>query len=256
MTALRLHLALVLLFLWGPLVALAALSLNDAGSAALWPGFSGRWYEALWQNEAVRQAAGNSALVALAASLIATLLGTLLALGLRAGRRPGPLLEAVALAPLFVPEVVLAVALLSLFTLLQATLGLPTVALSHAVLSLAFVTALVRRRLGVCDAQVLEASRNLGAGAFTTFRRVTLPLALPGVLAGWLLALALSIDEYVVASLTAGPEPGAATLPMLAWTMIRSGTAPEVNALATLFLLVSFVLVLLALRLSRPARAL
>jgi spermidine/putrescine transport system permease protein len=254
MTALRLHLGLVLLFLWAPLLGLALLSLNDAGSTTVWPGLSGRWYELLWQSEAVRQAAGNSAFVAVVSSLVATLLGTLLALGLRA-RPQSALLEAMLATPVLLPEVVLAVGLLSLFSLLQAALGLPAMALSHSVLSLAFATALVRRRLSACGPQLLEASTNLGAGRFTSFRRITLPLLLPGVLAAWLLAFALSLGEYVVASLTAEAAPDAATLPLLLWTQIDSGALPETNALATLLGLVAIILVPLALRLSRPPRA-
>ena len=181
--------------------------------------------------------------------LIATLLGTLLAVGLH-NRRRAPVVEALSWTPLLLSDVVLGVALLSLYTALELSLGLHSIVLSHAVFTLAFVASVVRRRLGRFDWRIVEASEDLGASGFTTFGRITLPLILPGVLAGALLALALSLDNYVVSAITAGSE--VQTLPMLAYAMIRSGTQPEVTALGTLLLLVTFVLVLLAERLSRP----
>jgi spermidine/putrescine transport system permease protein len=241
MTLLRAHLGLVLLFLYAPLLALAALSVDPAAPFAR--------YAALLRNPVAQKAALTSAVVAVATMLIATLLGTLLAVGLH-NRRRAPVVVALSWAPLLLSDVVLGVALLSLYTALELSLGLTSIVLSHAVFTLAFVSAVVRRRLGHFDWRIVEASEDLGAGGLVTFGRITLPLILPGVLAGALLALALSLDNYVVSATTAGSE--VQTLPMLAYAMIRSGTQPEVTALGTLLLLVTFVLVLLAERLSRP----
>lgn len=241
MTLLRLHLGLVLLFLYAPLLALLVYSFDPSA-------LSLRLYETLWQDPAVRAAAIDSALVALATTAIATVLGTLLAVGLH-NRRRKPLLATLAWAPLLLSDVVLGVALLSLYAALGLGLGLHSVVLSHVLFTLAFVAALVRRRLGDFDWRIVEASEDLGAGGLVTFGRITLPLVLPGILAAALLAFALSLGEVVLAALTAGGE--ATTLPLLAYRMIGEGR-PEAAALGALILLVTFVLVLSAERLSRP----
>ncbi|HKY95481.1 MAG TPA: ABC transporter permease subunit [Kiloniellales bacterium] len=244
MSLLRLHLGLVLLFLYAPLLALVALSFDPLAPFSR--------YDALWRNPAVQQAAIHSAIVAVAATVIATFLGTLIAVGLH-NRRRAPILGALSLAPLLLSDVVQGVALLSLYAALGFSLGLHSIVLSHVVFTLAFVAAVVRRRLRHFDWRIIEASEDLGAGGLTTFARITLPLILPGVLAAALLALALSLGDFVLAAITAGEE--VQTLPMLAYAMIKRGTEPEVTALGTLLLLASFVLVLAAERLSRPRSA-
>ena len=240
---LRLHFGLVLLFLWLPLLAMVALSLDSTT-------LLGR-YDALWQSAALQGAALNSAVVAAATTLVATLLGTLLAVGLH-NRRRAPILRALSLSPLLVSDVVLAVALLSLYTALGLTLGVVSIVLSHVVFTLAFVAATVRRRLGDFDWRIIEASEDLGAHGLVTFGRITLPLVMPGVLAAALLALALSLDDFVLAATTA--DDTVQTLPMLAYGLLKSGAQPDVSALGTLLLLATFVLVLAAERLSRPPR--
>lgn len=255
MKPLRLHLWLVYLFLYGPILVLIVLSFNEAGLPTVWSSFSTKWYDVLWENELVQRAALNTAIVAVVSTVIATVLGTLLAIGIEGKRRRTPVLDTVAFAPMVIPDVVLAVALLSFYTLVKFTLGLQSIILSHVVFNLAFVCAVVRTRLKYFDWQVIEASEDLGGSAFTTFRRVTLPIIFPGVLAGALLALTLSIDEYIIAYFTAGPGGQSATLPMQVYSMIRFGVTPEINALATLFMLVSFTLVFFSQRLSRPSGA-
>jgi len=245
MMLLRAHLGLVLLLLYIPLVALAAASIDTADPL--------RAYAALWQSDVLRGAALDSLVVALGSAAIATVLGTLLAVGLYGRRRRSPVLEAIASAPLLLSDVVLAVALLSLYMAVDLGLGVHSIVLSHSVLTLGFVAAVVRRRLGHLDWRMLEASEDLGAGDLVTFGRITLPLILPAILAGALLALALSLGDYVLAALSAGGA--ATTLPMLAYELLRSGSEAEVSALGTLLLLVGFTLVLLAERLSRPPRS-
>jgi len=241
-TLLRLHLGLVCLILWVPLLLLAVASFQGATPTAA--------YEALWRSAPAREAALLSLVVAGAAAFVATVLGTLLALGLHGRRRHAPALEAVAWAPLFLSDVVLGVALLSLYAALEFTLGAHSIVLSHVTLTLAFVAVVVRRRLGDLDWRMVEASEDLGAGGLVTFGRVTLPLILPAVAAGALLALALSLGDYLLAALAAGPD--SVTLTMLAYAMIRDGALPEASAIGTLLLLAVILLVLLAERLSRP----
>lgn len=249
---LRAHLGLVYLFLYGPIAVLVALSFNKSGLPTAWTGFSLEWYGRMATNAAILGAARNTLIVALAATFIATVIGTMLALGLER-LRPSALLDGIVFAPMIIPDIVLAIALLSFYTALEFTLGLHSIVLSHAVFNIAFVCVVVRTRLRNFDRSVVEASVDLGASDLTTFRRITLPIILPGVLAGALLAFTLSIDEFIIAYFTAGPGRASTTLPMQIYAMIRFGVTPEINAMATLVLGVSFTLILLSQRLNRES---
>ena len=154
---------------------------------------------------------------------------------------------------MIIPDIVLAIALLSFFTLLDVTLGLHSIVLSHVVFNIAFVCAVVRPRLRQFDWAVFEASVDLGASEPTTFRRIILPMILPGILAGAMLSFTLSVDEFIIAFFTAGAGQSSTTLPMQIYSMIRFGVTPEINALATVIMLVSFTLVLAAQRVNKGA---
>jgi spermidine/putrescine transport system permease protein len=249
---LKAHALVIYLFLYGPIVTLIVLSFNAGGMPTAWTGFSFKWYGALIQNPEILKSVANSLAVALAVTLISTAGGTLLALGLERGR-PSTLLDSFVMVPMIIPDIVLAIALLSFYTLLQFTLGLYTIVLSQSVFVIAFAAAVVRTRLRNFDRSVIEASIDLGAGAWTTFRRVTLPIILPGVIAAALLSFTLSIDDFVIAYFSAGAGSGSTTFPMKIYAMIRFGVTPEINAIATLLLLVSFTLMLLAQRFSRES---
>jgi spermidine/putrescine transport system permease protein len=246
------HLGLVYLFLYGPILVLVALSFNKSGLPTAWSGFSLEWYGRMLRNQAIIASVGNTLIVAAASTLIATTLGTLLALGLDR-LRPGPLLEGFVFVPMIIPDIVLAIALLSFFTLIGMTLGLHSIILAHAVFNIAFVCAVVRTRLRHFDRSIIEASIDLGASEFTTFRRVTLPAIFPGVLAGALLAFTLSVDEFIIAYFTSGAGRASTTFPMQIYAMIRFGVTPEINAVATIVLGFSFLLILLSQRLNRDA---
>jgi spermidine/putrescine transport system permease protein len=249
--ALRAHLGLVYVFLYVPIVVLIFLSFNEAGLPTAWSGVSVKWYAALAANESIQRAALNTAIVALGSTLIATTLGTLLALGIEMRQKPNSALDALLFAPMIIPDIVLAIALLSMFSLLEFTLGLHSIVMSHVVFNIAFVFAVVRARLRNFDFSVIEASVDLGASAFTTFRRVTLPAIFPGVLAAALLALTLSVDEFIIAFFVSGAGPSSQTLPMQIYSMIRFGVTPEINALATLVILFSFVALFVSQRLNK-----
>ena len=248
------HLGLVYLFLYGPIVVLIVLSFNRAGLPTVWTGFSTEWYVKLASNEKILSAVQNSLIVAFVSTAISTVVGTLLAMGMEE-RRPHPALEALVAAPMIIPDIVLAIALLSFFSLLKMTLGLHSIILAHAVFDIAFVCTVVRTRFKHFDRSIVEASIDLGAGAFTTFRRVTLPVIAPGVIAAALLAFTLSIDEFIIAYFTAGPGSSSTTFPMQIYAMIRFGVTPEINAVATIVMGVSFVLVFLSQRLNREVEA-
>ena len=248
--ALAAHLALTYGFLYGPILVLMVLSFNRAGLPTVWTGFSLDWYVTLAESPEILAAALNTIIVAVVSTAIATTLGTLLALGVER-RRQSNAVDALLFAPMIIPDIVLAIALLSFFTLLEVTLGLHSIILSHVVFNIAFVCAVVRTRLKHFDYAIIEVSIDLGADRFTTFRRVTLPVIFPGVLAGALLAFTLSFDEFIIAFFTAGAGASSTTLPMRIYSMIRFGVTPEINAMATIIMLISFTLVFFSQRLNR-----
>lgn len=250
MRALNAWLAAVYGFLYLPIAVLMVLSFNKSGMPTAWGGFSLEWYGALAGNPKITGAAWNSLIVAFWATLISTALGTLLALGVERSK-PMAAREALLFAPMIIPDIVLAIALLSFFTLLSFTLGLHSIIIAHVVFNIAFVCAVVRARLKSYDWSLNEASRDLGATAFTTFLRITLPLIAPSVVAAALLAFTLSIDEFIIAYFTAGAGQSSTTLPMQIYAMIRFGVTPEINAMASVVMLVSFVMIFTAQRLNR-----
>lgn len=248
-----LHTSLVYLFLYGPIVTLIVLSFNESGLPTTWTGFSTHWYVALAENETIRRTILNSLIVAFFVTLVSTAAGTLLALGLEKGR-PSTWLDSFVLVPMIIPDIVLAVALLSFYSLLKVTLGLHTIVLSQSVFVLAFAAAVVRTRLRSFDRSIVEASIDLGAGRWTTFRRVTLPVILPGIVAAALLSFTLSIDDFVIAYFSAAPGESSTTFPMTIYSMVRFGVTPEINAVATIVTGLSFTLILLSQRFNRDLR--
>ncbi len=246
----RVHLVLTYAFLYLPILVLMILSFNKAGLPTAWGGFSVEWYGKLFANPKIQQAAFNSGVVALVSTVIATALGTLLALGVERSR-PSAAREALLFTPMIIPDIVLAIALLSFFRLLKFSLGLHSIIMAHVVFNIAFVTAVVRARLKGFDWALTEVSRDLGAGPVATFWHITLPLILPSVIAAALLAFTLSVDEFIIAYFTAGAGQSSTTLPMQIYSMIRFGVTPEINAMATIIMGVAFVALFAAQRLNK-----
>lgn len=249
----RAHLALTYGFLYVPIAVLVVLSFNRSGLPTSWGGFSTKWYGELARNSDIRQGLRNTVVVAVGATALAVVLGTLLAVGLARHVRSS-VVESLLLAPAVLPDIVLAVGLLSLYTFVEMTLGLRSVLLSHTLFCMAFVTAVVRTRLTHTDPSLEEAARDLGDSAIGAFVRVTLPSLLPGILAGALLSFTLSLDEFVIAFFTNGPTTP--TLPQVIYSNVRFGVKPDINALAAVLLLVSTVAVLAAQRLTGLAQSL
>jgi spermidine/putrescine transport system permease protein len=248
------HLGLVYVFLYGPILVLVALSFNKAGMPTVWSGFSLEWYGKLFANEKIIAAVGNSLFIAAVATAISTVIGTLLAMGLEE-RRPRIATEALIAAPMIIPDIVMAISLLSFYSLIKLTLGAHSVILSHTAFMISFVCAVVRTRFKHFDRSIIEASIDLGASEITTFRRVTLPVIAPGVIAAALLGFTLSFDEFIIAYFTSGPSSASITFPMQIYAMIRFGVTPDVNAVATIVMLVSFVLIFLSQRINREVAA-
>lgn len=227
-------------FLYLPIASVIAFSFNETRSISVWGGFSFEWYLRLFGNEAVLSAVRISLLIAAIASTLAVVLGTLAALALsRFGRFRGRgLLSLMSAAPLVMPDVMLGISALFLFISLQQLIGWPegrgidTITIAHVTLCVCYVTVVVRSRLVQGDQSLEEAAMDLGARPWKVFFLVTLPLIWPALLAGWLLAFTLSLDDVVIASFTSGP--GSTTLPVLILSKVRFGVTPEINALATL----------------------
>ena len=241
-------LIVVFAFLYIPIATVVVLSFNASKLPFVWTGFSLHWYTELAGNAAIREGLVNTLIVAIGTTVLATVLGTLLAVGLARYTRSA-MLEAYSLAPAIVPDLALAIGLLVLFSAIGFTLGLHTVLLAHVVFCMAFVAAIVTARLGQTDPSLEEASRDLGASATTTFLRITVPTLAPAILGGALLSFTLSLDEFVIAFFTDGPSTP--TLPIVIYSMVRFGVTPEINALGTLLLLISFLIVIIAQRTSR-----
>jgi len=237
--------ALVLLFLFAPLIVVVMFSFNTSEISTL-PirGLTLRWYERLFANETFHAALSNSIIVAAATVILATSLGVTAATGIhRYARRFRTTARSAAITPMMVPRLILSIALLSFFNLVQADLSLVTVIFGHVVIALPYVVLIVSARLVGFDASLEEAARDLGAGTFTVFREITLPLLKPAILASALISFTLSFDEVVVTFFTTGNEN---TLPMMIWSMLRFGITPEINAIATLTIIVSSALALTA----------
>lgn len=233
-------------FLYVPLAVVVLFSFNDSQLNAQWVGFTTRWYAKLLHDDEMLRAAANSLFIALTASSIATVLGTLAALAIKRSSR---WLPALVLAPVAMPEILLGVSLLLFFRqVLDLTLGLVSLLLAHITFSIGFVAIIVRARLVGMDQSIFEAARDLGASPWQTFRRVTLPLILPGVLAGFLMSFTLSIDDFVISFFVAGV--GVTTLPLQIYSMIKVAVTPEVNAVSSLLMALTLILIALAWRLA------
>ncbi len=227
-------LALGFAFLYLPILLLVVYSFNDSRLVTVWGGFSTRWYGALISNEPLMEAAWITVRIAFVSAALATVLGTLAALALtRYGRFPGRrLFTGMVYAPMVMPEVITGLALLLFFVAVNLDRGFWTVSLAHTTLTLCFVTVVVQARLVSFDRSLEEAAMDLGAPPLRTFLFVTLPLIAPSVIAGFLLAFTLSLDDLVLASFNTGP--GATTLPIRIYSQVRLGLSPEVNAASTI----------------------
>lgn len=245
---------LLYLFLYLPILVLIAFSFNDAEQTAAWGGLTLRWYRVLWEDTAVWDAAWVSLKVALATTIAATGLGTAAALGLRhASARLVRVSEPLLLLPIALPEIVMAVAMLGLFGALKVQLGFTTVWLAHVVFSVSYVVVVVRARLSAMDTSLEEASADLGATPWTTFWRVTLPQLWPAVASSALLVLTLSVDDYLITSFVAGV--GNTTLPLQIYGMVRKKITPEINAICTLLLVGTTVMIAVSTLLERRGAA-
>ncbi len=244
--------ALTLLYL--PLIGVVIQSFNDSRVGLAWKGFTFKWYERLWLNADIHQAAWNTVVVATVSTVIATVLGTALAFGLARlpwTRRNLTAFDNVLYLPVVTPEIIMAAALVVMISVMRHVhtifdFGLPIIIIGHVTFQISFVALTVRSRLASLPANLDEAACDLYSGGWNLFRRVTLPLAMPGITAGALLAFILSLDDFVITYFTAGPR--ITTLPIFIYASQRKGITPEIHALSTVMLLCTVVLVFIAVR--------
>lgn len=232
-------------FLYVPLAVVVIFSFNDSLLNAEWVGFTLDWYAKLAGNDEMLRAAANSVLIALLSSAIATVLGAMAGIAMHRWRfRWLPFLV---LTPVAMPEILLGVSLLLFFRqVLDLTLGFLSILVAHITFSIGFVAVIVRARLAGMDESLFEAARDLGATPWATFRRITFPLILPALVAGFLMSFTLSIDDFVITFFVAGV--GVSTLPLQIYSMIKVAVTPEVNAVSTLLMALTLTLILTASR--------
>ncbi len=239
-------LALGLAFLYLPIAILMIYSFNASRLVNVWGGWSTRWYVELMNDQAMLAAAWMSLRVAAVSATAATILGTLAALALSRGERfrGRTLFSGMLYAPLVMPEVITGLSLLLLFVAVQTERGFWTVTIAHTTLTMCFVAVVVQSRLGAIDRSLEEAAMDLGCPPARAFLYVTLPIILPAVIAGWLLAFTLSLDDLVIASFTTGP--GSSTLPIRIYSEVRLGVKPQINAICTLIVAAIAVVIVAA----------
>lgn len=231
-------------FLYVPIGLLILYSFNESRLVTVWGGFSTKWYGELLNNEQLVNGALLSLQIAASSATLAVVFGSMVGLALaRFGRFRGrTLLGGMISAPLVMPDVITGLSLLLLFVALEGLLGWPdgrsatTITIAHTTFAMAYVAVVVQSRLAGFDESLEEAAMDLGARPFKVFFVITLPLILPAVVSGWLLAFTLSLDDLVIASFVSGP--GSTTLPMVIFSSVRLGVSPQINALATIFVLV------------------
>ena len=235
----------IFIFLYTPIAILVINSFNDSKYGYEWKGFTWKWYEKLFENEALTQAFFNSLLVAVLAASAATIIGTLMALALYRYKFP---LKGTASGLLFVlmmsPDIVLAITFLVIFIALGIELGFWSLLIAHITFCLPFVVITVYAQLKGFDKYLLEAAQDLGASESRIFRSIILPLISPAIIAGWLLSFTLSLDDVIISSFVTGPS--FEVLPIRVFSMVKVGVSPEVNVLAALLLVISLTLVTVA----------
>lgn len=243
----------VFAFLYIPLVFVVGYSFNSNRVVTVWKGFSLEWYAEVLGNDDIQRAVINSLRVASISTVLAVIFATGLAIGLLRMARAGKTFAwSLIMAPLVIPEIVFAIGTLALFVQIRFPLGVDAITLAHTAFCIPFALLPIRARLRSVDLAVYEAAADLGANEWVIFRRITLPLLAPGIIAGALLAFIISLDDFIVSYFLAGA--GGTTLPVYIFGMIRNAITPGVNALSTLLLLVSVLIVSISYIIARRKR--
>lgn len=231
-------------FFYVPILSMIFFSFNKSRLATIWGGFSLQWYEKLFQNTQIFRAAILSLEIALLSATLATILGTMAGLALSRFRRFPfrTLFSGFVTAPLIMPEIITGISMLMMFILMAEWIGWPgsrgftTITIAHITFSMTYVTTIIQSRLSSMDASVEEAAMDLGSRPWQVLKDVTLPIIAPAILSGWLLAFTISLDDVVITNFVSGP--GTTTLPILIWSKVKLGVTPDINALATIVIVI------------------
>lgn len=241
----NLYLGLIIVILYLPIALVILYSFNESKISSVWSGFSWKWYETLFRDRAMFEALGNSIVLALSASLGAAVVGTLGAYGFtKVQLRTKNAVEYLSMLPIMIPEIILGMVFMAFFSLLGLPFGMTTLILAHTTFCIPYVYMLVKARLVGMDPSLAEAARDLGAGEVRVFFDITLPLLMPAILSGMLLSFAMSLDDVIISIFVTGVNVN--TLPIKVYTQIKTGVTPEINALCTLMLGATLLLVVLS----------
>ncbi len=239
---------IILAFLYLPIAVLVLYSFNNTRINAVWTGWTIQWYLSLFSNRHVLDAVSNSLIIAFSSTIISTLLGTMAALALHSCRfRWYTAINSLIYMPILIPEIVMGLSLLVLFAQLNIELGKITLVIAHITFCMSFVVIIISARLEGLSKDLEEAAQDLYANSWQTFRYVTLPLIMPGIIAGALISFTLSIDDFVISFFVAGPN--SSTLPLYVYALVKRGISPEINALSTIMIIVTIVMVVISQRL-------
>jgi spermidine/putrescine transport system permease protein len=240
----KLYSFLIYLFLYTPIFILVLFSFNESKLNAVWTGFSLKWYKSLFSNYGILDATKNSLIIAIISTILSIMLGTITAVGMYKYKFKGKtVLDSVLFIPIVIPEIVMGIAMLAFFSQIKLPMGLITLILAHVTFSVSYVFLVVKARLDGFDKSLEEAAMDLGATPMQTFFKVTLPVIMPGIVAGGLLAFTLSLDDVIISFFVAGP--GTNTLPLKVFSMVKFGVTPEINALSTILMLFTVSVVML-----------
>lgn len=233
---------LVYIFLYLPIFVIIIFSFNTSKMNIFFEGITFKWYRELFSNRQLMEALKNTLIIAISSTILSGIIGTIAAVGMYRYKFKGKgLIDKLLYVPVVIPEIVMGISLLSFFSIIKIPLGLFSIILAHITFSIPFVIITVRARLSGFDKSLEEASMDLGASRFTTFFKITLPVIWPGVMSGVMLAFTLSLDDVIISFFTAGP--GSNTLPLKIFSMVKTGVTPDVNALFTIIILVTFSII-------------
>lgn len=241
----KLYLIVVLLVMYLPVAVVIIYSFNESKSDAVWGGFSLKWYAKMFSNASLMEALRNSLVIAAVSCLLSAALGTVGAVGLvRSQMKRKNMISNLSMVPIMIPEIIMGMVFLAVFSFLGLPFGMMTLIIGHISFCVPYIFIIVKGRLAGMDKSIEEAARDLGASPMRAFWDITLPLVMPAVLSGTLLAFAMSLDDVVISFFVTGPETN--TLPIKIYSQIKVGVSPEINALCTIMLLVTFLVVLLS----------
>lgn len=246
----NIYLAFLLILMYVPILLVVIYSFNDSKLSSIWGGFSLKWYKDLFRDKAIFEALGNSLVLAFCSCLASAVIGTLAAIGMpRAKLRGKGTIEYLSMLPIMIPEIILGMIFMTFFAFLKLPFGMLTLIIAHTAFCVPYIYMMVKARLVGLDKSLAEAARDLGAGEWHVFFDITLPLIMPAIASGALLGFAMSFDDVIISIFVTGV--GVNTLPIKIYTQMKTGVTPEINALCTLMLAATIIIVFISSRIGK-----